>query len=114
MTFIWQGPQLEAGLGYEIRLWQAGDPYHYGAASTDEVMQRVTRRDDGAFTVSLDIRSAYSVQLHGSGDYFWSIAVVVMDPYEPLGTEATQRTLIINIGGGPHGGPQPTDTPPPS
>jgi hypothetical protein len=87
-TFVWSwtGPALPANQGFELRIWKEGQPDHYGAASP----VRTT-------SVTLDMQGAYSVQQGGSGRYFWTVAVVQLEPYYRLGSEAVPRTLEVNF-----------------
>jgi len=98
VTFVWNwtGPALTADHGFEVRIWKEGQPDHYGAAST----VRTT-------SATLNVRGAYGVQQGGSGRYLWTVAVVRLEPYQRIGSEAAPRTLEIWIGA------PPTWTPPP-
>jgi hypothetical protein len=98
-TFVWAwpGPSLAANQGFEVRIWKDGQPDHYGAAGA----VRETR-------IEIELGSAYGVQQGGGGDYFWTVAVVEIDPYKRIGPEAAPRTLVIGVGGDSN----PTDAPP--
>jgi serine/threonine protein kinase len=102
ITFVWSwtGPALPANQGFELRIWKEGQPDHYGATSPV-----------GTTSVTFDVRSAYGVQQGGSGRYFWTVAIVQLEPYYRLGSEAAPRTLAVELGG--PGGPPPTWTPRP-
>ena len=102
ITFAWSwtGPALAANQGFELRIWKEGQADHYGATP----LVRTT-------SVTLDVRSAYGVQQGGSGRHFWTVAVVQMEPYQRIGSEATPRMLYVEVGG--PGGPPPTWTPRP-
>ncbi len=94
VTFSWRWDgQLGPNQGFEVRLWQTGDATHYGAADVQEIAQFVQLQPDGRYVVTLRLDRAYSVTLHGTGDYLWSVAVVQLDPYAPAGPESPARTL---------------------
>lgn len=99
-TWNWSGPALTANQGFEVRLWKDGQPDHYGAASP----VRIT-------SVRLNVTSAYGITQGGSGRYFWTVAVVQMEPYQRTGPEAQPRVVQIELGGGGQGGASPTATP---
>jgi hypothetical protein len=79
--------------GFEVRLWQAEDATHYGAADAREMARYVQIQTDGRYVVTLGLDKAYSVTLHGTGDYLWSVAVVRLAPYAAAGPESPTRTL---------------------
>jgi|GEM_PF-1297053 len=94
----WHGASLTADQAFEVRIWREGQPDHYGAAEP-------TR----ATSEAIDVGSAYGVTQGGSGQYFWTVALVQINPYSRLGPEAAPRVLNIQVGGG---GAQPTLAPP--
>lgn len=97
VTFRWQwaGPPLEANQGFELRIWQEGQPYHYGAASPTQETQ-----------IQINLSAAYGIQQGTGGQYFWTVVVVQRDPYETLGAEAAPRTFTFgsSSGGSSSGG----------
>jgi hypothetical protein len=99
-TWSWTGPAPTANQGFEVRIWKEGQPDHYGAAEP----VRIT-------STTIDVRSAYGVTQGGPGAYFWTVALVQLDPPRRIGPEALARTLIISEA--PAGGPEPTWTPAP-
>jgi hypothetical protein len=97
-SWSWDGPALAANQAFEIRIWQEGQPDHYGAAEP----VRTT-------SVTIDVRTAYGVTQGGSGTYYWTVALVERDPYKRIGPEASPRTLAVSVGASR---PQPTLAPP--
>lgn len=86
--------------GFEVRIWKDEQPDHYGA--TGPVTTTSAR---------FDVSGAYGVQRGGSGRYYWTVAVVQVNPYQHLGPEAPPRTLNF-LTGDNNGGPEPTVPPP--
>ncbi|MGB3221105.1 MAG: hypothetical protein WBD79_27190, partial [Anaerolineae bacterium] len=101
VTFAWNwaGPPLAANQGFEIRVWREGQPDHYGASSP------VTTN-----STTVGLAGSYGVQQGGSGRYFWTVAVVQLNPYRRIGPEASARVLMVEL---PGGGPTPAPTLPP-
>ncbi len=101
VTFSWDwlGPPLTPDQGFEVRIWRADQPDHYGAAAP-------VRNN----STTIDLTGAYGVQQGGSGLYFWTVAVVGLNPYQRIGPEAAARQLMIELAGG---GPTPAPTLPP-
>lgn len=101
MTFrwSWRGPPLGANEGYEVRIWKEDQPYHFGAAEPVRETSEV-----------INLASAHGVQLGGSGQYFWTVAVVELKPYSLIGLEAPPRSLVVQIDT-QDGGTDPTATP---
>lgn len=94
MTFSWRWEgRLAPNWGFEVRLWHEGDPSHFGAFDAREMAKLVQHLPDGRYTAVLRLDAAYSILLHGSGDYLWSIAVVQLEPYERIGPESAARAL---------------------
>ncbi|WP_423222486.1 hypothetical protein [Candidatus Amarolinea aalborgensis] len=46
------------------------------------------------------VASAFGVVKGGSGRYFWTVAVVQMEPYQRIGPEAPPRVVQVELGGG--------------
>ena len=92
-TWQWSGAPLAANEAFEVRLWKEGQPDHYGATGP-------VRSTSATF----DVGGAYGVQQGGSGRYFWTVAVVQMDPYQRTGEEAPPRSITVELGGGGGGG----------
>lgn len=104
-TFKWRwNGELTEGWGFEVRIWKAGDPDHFGAFAAHEMMQYVARQPDDIYAVTLLVEGAYSVQRHGAGEYQWSVAVVRLDPYLPIGAEASPYRLFYVVPGSPSNG----------
>jgi protein phosphatase len=96
-TFKWRWDgELAEGWGFEVRIWREGDD-HYGAFDVRELMKYVARQPDGSYAVGLLVEGAYGVHLHGEGEYFWTVAVVQVDPYVRIGPEAAPRKLKYEI-----------------
>ncbi len=95
--FVWQwtGAPLSAQQAFEIRLWRAGDPVHYGAH--DAALSRALVRQVGdIYTLRLNLQGAHSVMQHGTGDFFWSVAIVNVEPsYQDLHLEADPAPLVL-------------------
>ncbi len=99
-TFKWRWHgELAEGWGFEVRIWREEDPDHYGAFDAQELMKYLARQPDGAYAVSLLVEGAYSVRQHGGGDYYWTVAVVQLNPYTRIGQEAPPRRLRYTIPG---------------
>ena len=104
-TFAWRwdGPALAANQGFELRIWKDGQPVHYGAAEPTS-----------STSLAINLPAAHGVSQGGSGAYFWTVAVVQRNPYQPTGPEAAPRQLQVQMeGGGDGGGSAPTHEPPP-
>lgn len=95
-AWTWSGPVLGADQGFEIRVWKDGQPDHYGAADPVNEM-----------SLSINLQGAYGVQQGGSGEYYWTVAVVRKNPYERIGIEAPARPLNYSSGNS-----EPTPRPP--
>jgi len=98
-SWDWPGPPLTPNQGFEVRVWRADQPDHYGAATPVRTN-----------SATIDLAGAYGVQQGGSGLYFWTVAVVGLNPYQRIGPEAAARQLNIQLAGG---GPTPAPTLPP-
>ncbi len=98
--WTWAGPPLQDNQGFEVRIWKEGQPDHYGAAAP--------ARDN---RLESDIRGAFGVQQGGAGDYFWTVALVQIDPYARIGLEAPPRKLTVQFDGGGSGPPPPPPPP---
>ncbi len=98
-SWDWPGAPLSANQGFEVRVWKDGQPDHFGASSP------VT-----ANAATIDLRGAYGVQQGGNGRYFWTVALVQVNPYKRIGPEASARVLTVELAGE---GPTPAPTLPP-
>lgn len=87
-TWNWSSPALAANQGFEVRLWKEGQPDHYGA---NEPVRSTS--------VTFDVKGAYGVQQGGAGKYYWTVAVVQLNPYQRTGIEAAPRTLHVQLQG---------------
>jgi hypothetical protein len=89
VPFIWAWDgELTGDQAFELRLWHDGDGSHFGAFDARELERYVERLPGAKYAARLGLDDAYSIKLHGSGDYLWSIAVVQLDPYTDLGLES--------------------------
>jgi hypothetical protein len=94
VTFSWHwAGQLTANQGFEVRLWRQGDAAHYGAADVRDVVKNLQTLGGGRFAVALRLDTSYAVTQGGPGDYFWSVAVVEVNPYRASGPESLSRTV---------------------
>jgi hypothetical protein len=79
-NWFWNGPSLSENQGFEVRIWQ-GTEQHFGAYDARH-QEDIVRQPGGRFQLSFVAQSAYSVNLHGTGEYFWTVAVVQLEPYD--------------------------------
>jgi len=103
-TWTWTGQTLANEDAFELRVWQKNDETHFGAFDAREITKQPNA--DGQYSLTLDLSAAASVTKHGnSGDYFWSVAIVQIDPeYQDLNLETEPRSIQINVFGGGGGG----------
>ena len=97
VDFVWQwsGMPLDEGRSFEVRIWHADDPFHYGAHDAQLASQMIRQVGD-MYTLRLNLRGVHSVQQHGPGKYQWSVGVVAVDPiYQDLGVEASPHSITI-------------------
>jgi hypothetical protein len=92
VTFAWdwRGGPLPPNYGFEVRLWKNNQADHYGAAAA----VTTTRLD-------VNLEGAYGVSEGGTGRYYWTVAVVKLQPYQRVGLEAPARVIDIGDGGLP-------------
>ena len=86
--FRWSydGPPLADNQAFEVRIiWDARSPDHNGAASPVRATE---------ITINLD--QVNVVRAHGSGPYYWTVAVVQVGPYAAIGPEAPLQRVMIN------------------
>ncbi len=113
-TFSWRWDgTLAANQSFEIRIWQGSEP-HYGAFGAVLTKQEMVLQN-GGYILSFDVTGSYSVNRHNNGEYFWSVAVVEIEPsYRDIGIESDPRSLRINaFGGGNSSRTSPLPTPKP-
>jgi hypothetical protein len=73
--------------GFEVLIWKQGQE-HLGAASAV----------DGSFReISINVANAKNVSDAGTGDYFWTVVVVQLNPYARIGEEAAPRTIKVSV-----------------
>lgn len=100
MTFKWQWTgSLTDNQGFEIRIWREGDTDHFGAFDARELAKYTATEPNQVYAVAIPVEGAYSAQLHGGGDYWWTVAVVQLAPYQRIGQEAPPRRLTYTIPG---------------
>jgi hypothetical protein len=97
----WNGAALADEHAFEVRIWKEGEP-HYGAFDVRETAKYLEQAGN-SYALPISVPSAYSVQQNGNGTYFWSVAIVNLNPYELI-TEATPQDFLINVLGGGGGG----------
>ncbi|MEM7343920.1 MAG: hypothetical protein AAF485_06725, partial [Chloroflexota bacterium] len=102
-TFIWRwpGPALAENQAFEVRIWREGEP-HFGAFDARETAKYLAQ-EDTVRVLTIPVSGAYSVQQNGNGEYFWSVAVVQLEPYQ-LVVESDPKSVSINLLGDDHGG----------
>lgn len=101
-TFEWQWDgELRQGQGFSILVWQ-GDEEHFGAFDALEVTSKKKKLSDNSYQFFGKLEGAHSVKLHQSGDYWWSVAIVQLNPYK-IEQESSPRKLNITVGAGGDG-----------
>ncbi len=97
-TFVWQwsGEAPPENQSFEVRIWREGEP-HYGAFDARQTTANLQQWDKG-LALSFPVSGAYSVQQNGNNDYWWSVAIVQLEPYG-LVTESEARPIKINVSG---------------
>jgi len=93
-TFRWQwAGQLPENYNFEVCIWLDKEE-HLGAYN---VKDTVVSNNNGIYTMEFDVGGARSVQLHGKQEnYYWSVAIVQVEPYQKTGLESSPIQLIIN------------------
>lgn len=81
----WGGGPLPPNYGFEVRLWKNDQTDHYGAAAPVPANRLV-----------VNLEGAHGVSQGGTGRYYWTVAVVKLQPYQRVGLEAAPR--VIDIG----------------
>ncbi len=94
-SWVWPG-QLSETTTFEIRIWTDSDQNHQGAYSAQEMQNKIEYDGNDRYQVAFDPAGAASVQNHaGQADFWWTVAVVQIEPYQQIGPEAEPRHLII-------------------
>jgi hypothetical protein len=97
VDFVWEwtGGPLAPYQAFEVRLWHTSDAVHYGAH--DAALSRTLVRQVGdVYTLRLDLQGAHSVMQRGRGDFFWSVAIVSIEPaYQDLQLESEAASLML-------------------
>jgi hypothetical protein len=92
--WTWES-ELGDDQGFEIRLWHENDTVHYRARDIiPGVIAKSNRQHDGIYVSSFTIDGAESVQLHGPGNYRWTVVVVDLETNDTISPEAASRKLI--------------------
>jgi len=100
----WTSP-LQAGQGFEIRVWREGEPQAgVHNAVEDNRQGKVVALGNNTYSLSVDITQAAGVLGRG-GDYLWAVVLVQVDPeYKDLGIQSAPGHLYLDLGGGGGGG----------
>jgi len=95
-SFRWRWPnKLKDNESFELRIWTDGQDVHYGAYDAKEIP---TFLGDGSYELSFAPSGAYGVKTGGlNKPYYWTVAVVQLQPFRDLSVEADPR--MINITG---------------
>jgi hypothetical protein len=99
ITFVWRWPgELTDKLSFEIRIGLQGAELK-GAHNAEYLKQETTfkRLEDGKYSVELRLADAVGVT-STSTDYFWSVGLVRVQPYEWLEVESEHRRIGIIVG----------------
>ena len=85
-SWLWKDTPLAAKLGFEVRLWKAGQRQHasLGSPATSSALR-------------VNLRLAPAVKQGGTGRYLWSVAMVQLSPYRQIGKETSPRRLYIDL-----------------
>ena len=90
-TFVWAYTgELAPDWAFEVYLWQDGTRDHLTAAGADT--QHVGA---GRWQQTINVSQTTAVRAGGPGAYWWTVAVVQLNPYKPLGDEAPPRRLTV-------------------
>ena len=87
-TFRWtyNGPSLTDNQAFEVRIvWDVGSYTHDGAASPVRATE-----------ITIDLDQVNVVRTHGSSSYYWTVAVIQVEPYAAIGPEAPLQRLMID------------------
>jgi serine/threonine-protein kinase len=88
-TFRWtyDGPPLADNQAFEVRIvWDLRSPDHDGAASPVRATE-----------ITIDLDQVNVVRAHGAGPYYWTVAVIQVEPYAAIGPEAPLQRLMIDV-----------------
>lgn len=101
IAFAWDlSGALKENQGFEVRIWKGDSAEHPGAA------EPVTQRRQ-----SIAVGVVPVVEAGGDGIYFWTVAVVQLEPYRRIGVEAAPRRLVYQRSVGSGEQPTPTQQP---
>lgn len=103
LTFQWKwNGTLAENQGFEVRGWRLNGP-HNGIHDA-RITQGITPGAGGVYSLSRKIPEEFRGQ-----EWYWTVAVVQLDPYKRSGPEATPRKIVPAraSGGGGGGGGQP-------
>lgn len=99
----WQG-ELAPNWAFEVRFWPAGSGSHRTAAEA-----AAQPAGPGRWQQRIDIFQTDAVRASGPGSYWYTVAVVQVNPYQPIGAEAPPRR--VTVGGSPPSAPPNTPAP---
>jgi serine/threonine-protein kinase len=90
-TFVWSWiGQLADNQAFEVHLWQDGTADHLTAAEA-----AAQRAGGDRWQQAIDVSQTAAVRAGGPGAYWWTVAVVHIKPYQPVGDEAPPRRLNV-------------------
>ena len=99
----WYGPPLTDNQGFEVRIWREDQPEHYGATGPVPATYyyvwgggRGSRQIPGG-AVDVNVWETYAARQGGPGRYYWTVAVVQIDPYTRIGPEAVPCPLQLSV-----------------
>jgi serine/threonine-protein kinase len=104
--FEWQWVgDIPAGLGFEVRVWQEGEPpAGVHNAIDDNANGRIEQIGADRYRLSVNIKDAAGVR-DRTGQYLWTVVLVQIEPsYNDLGRQAPPALLRFEAGGGGSGG----------
>lgn len=112
-TFVWEwnGPELPETHGFEVRIWKDGEE-HLGAhsAKNDNLLDKNIKRE-AQNRYSLTFNPSTAAAVTAKDIYFWTVAVVQLDPYDrSVGQEAAPFQIDITDASSSGGGGKETPT----
>ncbi len=90
VSFAWtyDGPPLQENQGFEVRIWNDSSTEHQGAVAPVSTT-----------STTINIEQITVVRQHGSGPYYWSVAVIQINPYQKIGQESAPTRIMVQVGG---------------
>ena len=90
-TFVWAYTgELAPAWAFEVHLWRDGTRDHLTAAGAD-----TQRAGSNRWQQTIEVSQTTAVLAGGPGAYWWTVAVVQLNPYKPIGEEAPPRRLTV-------------------